>query len=54
VGLAGEFLRAADRDGVAGVVELAETVADELRVAMFCAGAGDLVALARTPLYETY
>jgi isopentenyl-diphosphate delta-isomerase len=54
VGLAGEFLRAADRDGVAGVVELAETVADELRVAMFCAGAGDLTALSRTPLHETY
>jgi isopentenyl-diphosphate delta-isomerase len=54
VGLAGEFLRAADRDGVVGVVELAETVGDELRVAMFCAGAGDLATLAQTPLYETY
>ncbi len=54
VGLAGEFLRAADRDGVAGVVDLAETVADELRVAMFCAGAGDLTALTHTPLHESY
>lgn len=54
VGLAGEFLRAADRDGVDGVVELAETVTDELRVAMFCAGAGDLTALAQTPLYQTH
>jgi isopentenyl-diphosphate delta-isomerase len=54
VGLAGEFLRAADRDGVAGVVELAETVTDELRVAMFCAGAGDLIALAETPLYREF
>ena len=39
VGLAGEFLRAADRDGAAGVAELAATITDELRVAMFCAGA---------------
>jgi len=52
VGLAGEFLRAADRDGVAGVVELAETITDELRVAMFCAAAGDLAALGRTPLHR--
>jgi isopentenyl-diphosphate delta-isomerase len=54
VGLAGEFLRAADRDGVAGVVELAETVTDELRVAMFCAGAGNLTALAETALYREF
>jgi isopentenyl-diphosphate delta-isomerase len=54
VGLAGEFLRAADRDGVTGVVELAETVTDELRVAMFCAGAGNLAALAETPLYREF
>jgi isopentenyl-diphosphate delta-isomerase len=54
VGLAGEFLRAADREGVSGVVELAETVTDELRVAMFCAGAGDLTALSETPLHRAY
>ena len=54
VGLAGEFLRAADRDGAAGVVELAETITDELRVAMFCAGAGDMAALAQTPLHTTF
>lgn len=52
-GLAGEFLRAADRDGVEGVIELAGTITQELRVAMFCAAAGDLVALSRTPLYHT-
>ncbi len=39
IGLAGEFLRAADRDGVAGVVELAGTITDELRVAMHAARA---------------
>jgi isopentenyl-diphosphate delta-isomerase len=54
VGLAGEFLRAADRKGVAGVVELAGTVTDELRVAMFCAGATDISALAATPLQTSF
>ena len=54
VGLAGEFLRAAARDGAAGVVELAETITDELRVAMFCAGAADIPALARTPLHTRF
>jgi len=54
VGLAGEFLRAADRDGSAGVVDLAGTISDELRVAMFCAGAADLPALARTPLHTEF
>ena len=54
VGLAGEFLRAADRDGAAGVVELADTITDELRVAMFCAGAADIAALAHTPLHTRF
>ena len=54
VGLAGEFLRVADRDGVDGVVDLADTITQELRVAMFCAGAGDLAALSRTPLHQAY
>ncbi len=54
VGLAGEFLRVADRDGVAGVVDLAGVITDELRVAMFCAAAGDLRALAQTPLYKAF
>jgi isopentenyl-diphosphate delta-isomerase len=53
-GLAGDFLRAADTDGVAGVVELAGALTDELRITMFCSGAGDLDALAQTPLLTKY
>lgn len=53
-GLAGDFLRAADQGGVDGVVELAETISDELRVAMFASGAADLDALAKTPLHTTF
>jgi isopentenyl-diphosphate delta-isomerase len=53
-GLAGEFLRAADLGGVSAVVELAETITDELRVAMFVAGAVDLGALASTPLHSEF
>ncbi len=51
VGLAGDFLRAADAGGVNGVMELAQTLTDELRIAMLCAGAADLSVLAATPLY---
>lgn len=54
VGLAGHFLRAADKEGVGGVVELAATLTDELRVAMFCSGAGDIEALANTPLHTQF
>ena len=54
VGFAGDFLRAADQNGVAGVIEMAETVTDELRVAMFCAGAENITALGNTPLHTTY
>lgn len=54
VGLAGDFLRAADRDGVAGVVELADTITDELRVAMFCSGANNLTTLGQTPLHTKF
>ncbi len=53
-GLAGDFLRAADKGGMEGVVELAETITDELRVAMFVAGAANLNALAQTPLHTTF
>jgi isopentenyl-diphosphate delta-isomerase len=53
-GFAGDFLRAADQNGVAGVVELAETITDELRIAMFCAGANDINTLAKTPLHTQY
>ena len=54
VGLAGHFLRAADSDGVAGVIELAETLTDELRIAMFSSGAKDLNALAQTALHTKF
>jgi isopentenyl-diphosphate delta-isomerase len=53
-GLAGEFLRAADQDGVSGVVELAHTITDELRIAMFCVGAANLQQLAETPLHTSF
>jgi isopentenyl-diphosphate delta-isomerase len=49
-GLAGEFLRSADQGGVAGVIELAQTLTDELRVAMLCSGAGTIEALQKTEL----
>jgi isopentenyl-diphosphate delta-isomerase len=51
VGLAGDFLRAAVSGGVEEVVETAGTITDELRVAMFCSGAGDLRVLSETPLH---
>ncbi|MCL4265765.1 MAG: type 2 isopentenyl-diphosphate Delta-isomerase [Anaerolineae bacterium] len=54
VGFAGDFLRAADKGGVDGVIEMAETITTELRVAMFCSGAIDLPALAQTPLYTEF
>lgn len=54
VGFAGEFLRAADQNGVAGVIELAETITDELRIAMFCAGAENIAALSNVPLHTTF
>ena len=50
-GLAGEFLRSAVH-GVSAVVELADTITTELKIAMLCAGAKDLVALSQTPVYE--
>ncbi len=53
-GFAGQFLKAADKNGVQGVIELAELLTDELRVAMFCTGAADLDALAKVPLYTQF
>ena len=53
-GLAGDFLRAADQSGVEGVIELAETITDELRIAMFCSGAVDLESLSKTQLYTEF
>ncbi|MFQ5434916.1 MAG: type 2 isopentenyl-diphosphate Delta-isomerase [Anaerolineae bacterium] len=52
VGIAGDFLRAADQGGIPGVIELAATITDELRVAMICSGAGSLSALTETQLYK--
>lgn len=54
VGFAGDFLRAADKGGVDGVIEMAETITTELRVAMFCSGAQDLFALSQTPLLTQF
>lgn len=54
VGFAGEFLRAADQNGVPGVIDLAETITEELRVAMFCAGAKNIDTLTRVPLHTNY
>ena len=53
-GIAGDFLKAAVNEGETGVVELADTIRDELRVAMLCAGAKDLVALSQTPLHTEF
>ncbi|MGH2537865.1 MAG: type 2 isopentenyl-diphosphate Delta-isomerase [Candidatus Promineifilaceae bacterium] len=53
-GLAGDFLRAAVSGGVPAVIETAEILTAQLRVAMFCAGAADLRALAQTPLYTDF
>ncbi|MCA9938874.1 MAG: type 2 isopentenyl-diphosphate Delta-isomerase [Anaerolineales bacterium] len=53
-GIAGDFLRAAVSGGVEEVVELADTITQELRIAMFCAGAADLHQLGQTPLHPTF
>lgn len=53
-GLAGEFLKAAVEGGVDATVELADTITEELKIAMFCAGAGDLDALANTKLHTEF
>ena len=51
-GLAGEFLKAVDSDGVAGVIALAEAITAELRIAMFASGTPNLAALAQTTLHR--
>ena len=53
-GVAGDFLKAAVSGGIAAVVELAETITDELRIAMLCAGAANIPQLAETPLYTAW
>jgi isopentenyl-diphosphate delta-isomerase len=47
VGLAGPFLKAADVS-TAAVIEAIDTLNDEMRIAMFCAGVADVAGL-RTP-----
>ena len=54
VGFAGHFLKAADKDGTAGVVELAETIMDECRVAMFASGAKNIQTLSQTHLFTEF
>ncbi len=54
VGFAGHFLRAADNAGTAGVVELAATITDELRIAMFAGGAQTIHDLSKTHLYTEF
>lgn len=54
VGFAGDFLRAAHTGGVDGLVELAHTITDELRITMFGSGASDLAALSETQLYTEF
>jgi len=51
VGFAGVFLRAAVSAGVEGVVDVAGAITDELRVAMFSSGAGDIAALSSRTLH---
>jgi isopentenyl-diphosphate Delta-isomerase len=50
VGMAYRFLRAAN-DSSEAVVEKVRRVTEELRMSMFCVGAGSLEALRETPLY---
>lgn len=49
-GIAGDFLRAVVKGGVPAFIELAQTITQELKIAMFCAGAGSIAALQQTPL----
>ncbi|MCP5100926.1 MAG: type 2 isopentenyl-diphosphate Delta-isomerase [Chloroflexi bacterium] len=53
-GFAGHFLRAANKDGTQGVIELAEMITAELRVAMFASGAQNITALSQTPLHSEF
>jgi isopentenyl-diphosphate delta-isomerase len=50
-GMAGPFLKAAAHS-IEAVFELEREITTQLKVAMFCAGAGDLSTLGKTPLYK--
>jgi isopentenyl-diphosphate delta-isomerase len=52
VGFAGAFLKAADQAGVSGVIDMAETVTEELKVTMFAAAAKDQSVLSQTKLHR--
>ena len=54
VGIAGQFLKAVDSGGIPAVIELTETISDELRIAMFCTGASNLSALSETKLQTEF
>ncbi|MFK7800689.1 MAG: type 2 isopentenyl-diphosphate Delta-isomerase [Anaerolineae bacterium] len=54
VGLAGEFLKVAVDGGTRATVELADTITEELKISMFCAGVADLKALAHTTLHTKF
>ncbi len=54
VGLAGEFLKVAVQGGVGATVELADAITEELKIAMFCAGAADIQALSKTELHTEF
>ncbi len=51
-GFAAVFLHAVDTNGIDGVIEFANILTDELRIAMFCSGAQNLTSLAQTPLLQ--
>lgn len=51
-GIAGDFLKAAVADGTDGAIEFAEAVTDELRIAMFCSGAGNIQSLSKAPIMK--
>ncbi|MEM9775726.1 MAG: type 2 isopentenyl-diphosphate Delta-isomerase [Chloroflexota bacterium] len=53
-GLAGQFLKSAVEGGSDATIELADTITEELKIAMFCAGAGDLEALSNTQLHTEF
>lgn len=50
-GIAGDFLKTAVQ-GTDETIELAQTINEELKIAMLCAGAANLDQLAQTPLHK--
>lgn len=52
-GMAGQFLKAGEAGGIEGAIEFAEIITEQLRIAMFCAGANDIEALQNIHLDKT-